>query len=150
MFTTPCFIRRNTPSLREKLEEMGYDLCVCTKEPGSNCWLSTSDSGTVHVIHPLEQGDYMAEVTNGISRDVDCGENVSLFLALASMKDDTDKNQYFVHDEEIRCTNQGAYIPKGSVFKSLVDKYPLDPDNTIPKFHRATVNEIITHFKQEE
>lgn len=81
-FTTPCFIRKNTPSLREKLEEMGYDLCVCTKEPGSNCWLLTSDSGTVHVVHPLEQADYMAEVTNGISRDVDCGEQVMQSITL--------------------------------------------------------------------
>jgi len=143
-------IRKNTPSLREKLEEMGYDLCVCTKKSGSNCWLLTYNNGTVHVISPLEQGDYMAEVTNGISMDVDCGENVFLFLALAAMRDDTDKNQYFVHDEEIRWTNQGAYIPKGSLFKSLVDKYPLDPGNTIPKFHRATADEIIAHFKQKE
>ena len=150
MFTTPCFIRKNTPSLREKLEEMGYDLCVCTKEPGSNCWLLTSDSGTVHVVHPLEQADYMAEVTNGISRDVDCGDDERLFIALATMRDDTGKNQYFVHDEEIRWINQGVRIPKGSLFKSLVDKYPLDPDNTIPKFHRATADEIIAHFKQKE
>lgn len=25
MFTTPCFIRKNTQELREKLEEMGYE-----------------------------------------------------------------------------------------------------------------------------
>ena len=24
MFTTPCFIRKNTPELRKKLEELGY------------------------------------------------------------------------------------------------------------------------------
>ncbi len=24
MFTTPCFIRKNTPELREKLERLGY------------------------------------------------------------------------------------------------------------------------------
>ena len=23
-FTTPCFIRKNTPELRKKLEELGY------------------------------------------------------------------------------------------------------------------------------
>ena len=36
-FTTPCFIRKNTPELRKKLEELGYrlfgeelneDLCI--------------------------------------------------------------------------------------------------------------------------
>ena len=38
-FTTPCFIRKNTPELRKKLEELGYrlfgaelneDLCIFT------------------------------------------------------------------------------------------------------------------------
>lgn len=24
MFTTPCFIKKNTPELRKKLEELGY------------------------------------------------------------------------------------------------------------------------------
>ena len=26
MFTTPCFIRKNTPELRKKLEEFGYKM----------------------------------------------------------------------------------------------------------------------------
>lgn len=25
-FTTPCFIRKNTPELRKKLEELGYEI----------------------------------------------------------------------------------------------------------------------------
>ena len=25
-FTTPCFIRKNTPELRKKLEELGYNI----------------------------------------------------------------------------------------------------------------------------
>lgn len=150
-FTTPCFIRKNTKSLREKLEELGYNLCVCTKKTGSNYWLLTYTNGEVHVIDPSDQHDFIVKVMDGSSWDIDCGKNVSLFLALAAMRDDTDENQYFVHDEEIRWINQDTYIHKGRLFKSLVDKHPSpDPDNTISKFHRATADEIIAHFKQKE
>lgn len=148
MFTTPCFIRKNTPELRDKLKELGYHVCSCTTSKTA-IYLMVGYGG-VHAVSDEVVDVFEDEVKAGILKSIDCGENISLFLAIAAMRDDTDKNQYFVHDEEIRWINQGAYIPKGSLFKSLVDKYPLDPDNTIPKFHRATVNEIITHFKQEE
>lgn len=30
-FTTPCFIRKNTPELRRELEELGYEILnICT------------------------------------------------------------------------------------------------------------------------
>lgn len=61
-FTTPCFIRKNTKSLREKLEELGYNLCVCTKKTGSNYWLLTYTNGEVHVIDPSDQHDFIVKV----------------------------------------------------------------------------------------
>lgn len=145
-FTTPCFIRKNTSSLREKLEEMGYDLCVCTKKSGSNCWLLTYNNGTVHVVHPLEQGDYMAEVTNGISRDVDCGDDENLFIALAALRDDTNHNQWFTNGKEwiIYMDN----TDKGGL--SYFQYFAMPRDINLENFHKATPTEIIAHFKQKE
>lgn len=140
MFTTPCIIRKNTPELRQKLEKLGYTNCIIEEEK----YLFTSH-GIFDCISSCTAYEDM--VRNGL---VDCGDNEQLFLALAAMRDDTDKDQYFVHDEEIHWVNQGAYIPKGSLFKCLVDKYYLDPDNTTPKFHRATVNEIIDYFQSQK
>ena len=37
-FTTPCFIRKNTPELRKKLEELGYEI------------LNSGDTTLVHII----------------------------------------------------------------------------------------------------
>lgn len=140
MFTTPCIIRKNTPELRQKLEDLGYTNCIIEDEK----YLFTSH-GIFDCISSCTAYEDM--VRNGL---VDCGDDEFLFLALAAMRDDTDKDQYFVHDEEIHWVNQGAYIPKGSLFKCLVDKYYLDSDNTTPKFHRATVNEIIDYFQSQK
>lgn len=146
MFTTNCFIRKNTPSLREKLEELGYKLCDCTKSLNSNDWLLTYNSGIVHVISRLEQGDYMAEVTNGISLDVDCGYNEELFLALAALRDDTDHKQWFTNGKEwimyMDDTCEGG-LPGFQYFS-------MPRDINLENFHKATPNEIIAHFKQKE
>lgn len=32
MFTTKCFIRKNTPELRGKLKKIGYRVCHCAEE----------------------------------------------------------------------------------------------------------------------
>lgn len=143
-FTTPCFIRKNTPELRNKLKELGY---IQVKQDIYYYHIMV-ENGNIWICNGAFNPD--SPDGKGWNECIDCGYDENLFMALAAMRDDTDKNQYFVHDEEIRWTNQGAYVPKGSLFKSLVDKYPLDPDNTIPKFHRATADEIIDHFKQKE
>lgn len=148
MFTTKCFIRMNTPELRAKLEKMGYQVCHCAE--GATAVFLMAVEGDIHAVHYEELDIFADEVKSGKCKLIDCGDNEFLFLALAAMRDDTDKDQYFVHDEEIHWVNQGAYIPKGSLFKCLVDKYYLDPDNTTPKFHRATVNEIIDYFQSQK
>lgn len=148
MFKTKCFIRKNTPELRGKLGKMGYRVCRCTGE--TTAVYLMAGHGDIHAVHDELVDIFEDEVKSGTCKLIDCGDNELLFLALAAMRDDTDKDQYFVHDEEIHWVNQGAYIPKGSLFKCLVDKYYLDPDNTTPKFHRATVNEIIDYFQSQK
>lgn len=144
MFTTKCFIRKSTPELTDKIHALG-------DRSGTGFWylpntLLIADECYYYCLDD-ERGNSQSLINDGY---IDCGDNEQLFLALAAMRDDTDKDQYFVHDEEIHWVNQGAYIPKGSLFKCLVDKYYLDPDNTTPKFHRATVNEIIDYFQSQK
>lgn len=54
MFTTPVFIRKNTPELRHKLKELGYEICPCTYSWGNNNWLFNVDI-EIHCIVPEEQ-----------------------------------------------------------------------------------------------
>lgn len=131
-FTTPCFIRKNTQELRRGLEELGYshgkpkyyadddnkyDFIMCNN--GIFFLLSQKN----HVIrngHPLKKRG-----------SVDCGTNEELFLAIAALRDDTDKYQWFTDgDLWFKCGDEVC--------------------NEGRKIHKATVNELIEHFKTKE
>lgn len=131
-FTTPCFIRKNTQELRRGLEELGYshgkpkyyadddnkyDFIMCHN--GIFFLLSQKN----HVIrngHPLKKYG-----------SVDCGTNEELFLAIAALRDDTDKYQWFTDgDLWFKCGDEVC--------------------NEGRKIHKATVNELIEHFKIKE
>lgn len=144
-FLQSCFIRKNTPELRTKLKELGYYICSCAEFEDS-IWLRTSfctNKPTVHGIGFVDE-DYIGRKTtqeeldfflyeNSKSKNprIDCGDNEKMFLALAALRDDTDKNQWFIVDNLwIKSSND---IP---------DKYV--------QMHgdKATVEEIIEYFKE--
>ena len=127
MFTTPCFIRKCTPELKSKLEDIGYYrrpikekydkhkfLLVCR----DGCYNSSTDNET------------------GIENYIDCGENEELFLAIAALRDDINEHQWFIWDDD---ENEG-------------DKWKLYDGNSnwswwIFEVHKATIEELIEHFK---
>ena len=119
-FTTPCFIRKNTQELRRGLEELGYKMLSPIEYDNLEC----SDNW-VNDIKSLND-------CNGF----DCGTNEELFLAIAALRDDTDKNQWFTDgDKWILCSTYCVYN---------------DIDINIDTIHKATVNELIEHFKTKE
>lgn len=142
-FTTPAFIRRNTPELRKKLEELGYrlfgeelneDLCIFTSP---ECGLYNIEFFS-NIPHPEE------------TDSIDCGDNEELFLSIASLKDDTNENQWFTNGEE------WAYHPKTeccspctTMYKTLAFDY-IPKDVNLYHYHKATVEELIEHFKGKE
>lgn len=141
-FTTPCFIRKNTPELRKKLEELGY-------VKNSPIW--TDNCSIIWAYQYPEKGfdapNYVIADSFDIPFDkhsrlcgkfIDCGTNEKLFLAIAALRDDTSANQYWVFDQDFP-----PHYQKG--------------DFTIGHFHRcscychnATVEELIKHFKEKE
>lgn len=92
MFTQPCFIRKNTKEIIEKLEELGYDYA----ENGAGAWFIPLCQLEYIGVNLYSKGYYMG--VNGVwSNDwYDCGTNERLFIALASLRDDSDNNQWFV------------------------------------------------------
>ena len=108
MFTQKCFIRKNTPELVKRLEELGYKASFSARN-GYGEYLYAFNGTIVG-------GEYNAY--NEKTGFVDCGTNDELFLAIASLRDDTDNGQWQVAD--------GA-----------------DPHN----FRKMTVQELIEHFK---
>ena len=123
-FTTQCFIRKNTANIRNRLKELGY---YCNPYLG---WhnLFTCVFG-VNSVYSLDDYD-----TNGLKEIdglIDCGTNEELFLAIAALRDDTDKNQWFTDgDLWFKCGDEVC--------------------NEGRKIHKATVDELIEHFKTEE
>jgi hypothetical protein len=113
MFTQECFIRKNTKELQDKLRKLGYDICCCCYFKGA-VWLDTNtEDCSVHGIGYIgEELEYMgidtlekslnfflSENEKSENKSIDCGENEDLFLAIASLRDDTNKNQWFVWDD---------------------------------------------------
>lgn len=142
MRTTPCFIRKNTEELQKKLEKLGYI-------KNSPAW-----TDNCHIIwayqYSQEKGfdipHYVIANAFDIPFDkhsllcgkfIDCGVEEDLFLAIAALRIDTDKFQWFTdgyHWE--KCPDEVACI------RAWIDKYKCTP-------HKATVEELIEHFNMK-
>lgn len=144
-FTTPCFIHKNTQELRRGLEELGYS---------KNYPKWTDDCSIIWAYqYPVKGFDipcYVIADSFDIPFDkhsvlcgkfIDCGANEELFLAIAALRDDTDKYQWFTDgDKWILC-------PKIKFSTYWVYN---DIDVNTDTIHKATVNELIEHFKTKE
>jgi hypothetical protein len=131
MFTHPCFIRKNTPELKKKLEELGYIMGESLNTNKSKGLICTKYGKVFNIICNADISKY----------DINCGTNEELFLALAALRDDTDKNQWFANN-------------KNDWYKCLDDKFIKETANWVlcasaENWHKATVEEIIEHFKDE-
>ena len=90
-FTTPCFIKKNTPELRKKLEELGHKL-------NNGKWMGKYLAA--FQIKETKEWRYVAspewDLQNNpdIDASIDCGTNEELFLAIASLRDDTTTINY--------------------------------------------------------
>lgn len=161
-FTTAAFIRRNTPELRKKLEELGYSII----NEGTTTLDAHNYDGKGHH-KSIEEG--RAIITSygnlyGVIYDIDtvtkkgridCGTNEELFLAITALRDDTDENQWFVTDSPLSVSYDDAvgndhYFtePKGSVF--FWDINWMHATIISGNYHKATVEELIEHFKEKE
>lgn len=131
-FTTAAFIRKNTLELRKKLERLGYHLHPeCIDDDRGNYLFVNRE---YYLNRPL---GYSEE----LSRSIDCGTNEALFLAIASLRDDTDKNQWFMDgDKWILC-------PKIKFSTYWVCN---DIGVNLDTIHKATLEELIEHFKEKE
>lgn len=147
-FTTPCFIRKNTEALRKKLEEIGYKMLN-----SGNTTLDAHNYDGNGSHKSIEEG--RAIITSygnlyGVIYDIDtvtkkgridCGTNEELFLAIAALRDDTDKNQWF--------TDGDKWILCPEIKFSTYWVYN-DIDVNIDTVYKATVDELIEYFKGKE
>lgn len=131
-FTTAAFIRRNTPDLRKRLEALGY------KEYG-NPFQITDDSKLITTI----DGEYVPYNVPLDDSFIDCGTNEDLFLAIAALRDDTDNNQMFINGKG----DWGICRDGSDGGLEGLDFYGIPNDLNVDNYHKATVEELIEHFK---
>lgn len=133
MFTQSCFIRKNTPELREKLRNMGYE--YHGKENITDSLSSLHCCNGWYYECNLVPLDYYSIA--------DCETNEELFLAIAALRDDTDKNQWFVMDVDFY-----SDIKKGDWFRAtdVNGQYHIGTKVDPLYCHKATVQELIEHF----
>ena len=145
-FTTPCFIRRNTPEVRKKLEELGYEILNsgdttldAHNYDGKGSHKSIEEGKAIITSYGNLYGVIYDVDTVTKKVRIDCGTNEELFLAIASLRNDTDKNQWFTDGDkwilcpEIKFSTYWAYN---------------DVDINTDTIHKATVNELIEHFNK--
>ena len=122
-----------------KLEEIGYKMLSSIEYDNLEC----SDNW-VNDIKSLND-------CNGI----DCGTNEELFLAIAALRDDSNYMQWFITDSILSVSyddsigNDHYFIePKGIMF--FWDENWDNATIISGRYHKATVDELIEHFKTKE
>ena len=129
MFTHNCFIRKNSECLRKSLDLIGKRN-LCNIHDGI---LITHSDRHYSLLDCNEIIEIMLD--DGF---IYCGTNEELFLSIAALRDDSDKFQYFTN---------GVFWIKCS---QLELKHELDnnyEEFCVADFHKATVQELIEHFK---
>ena len=125
-FTTPCFTRKDNEFIREKLKKLGY----CLIDNDNQRDGLAADHGNMYSIFEC----------NLIDSTYNCGTNEDLFLAIAALRDDTDKYQWFTDgDLWFKCGDEVC----NENIEYYLNKYGR-------KIHKASVNELIEHFKTKE
>ena len=147
-FTTPCFIRKNTETLRKKLEELGYEILNSGNTTldehnydGKGSHKSIEEGKAIITSYGNLYGVIYNVDTVTKKERIDCGTNEELFLAIAALRDDTDKYQWF--------TDGNKWILCPEIKFSTYWVYN-DVDVNLDVIHKVTVNELIEHFKTKE
>ena len=140
MFITNCFIRKNTPELRGKLKKMGYYVCHCTG--GATAVSLMALLGEVHAVCAEELDIFADEVKSGKCKLIYCGDNEQLFIALAAMRDDTDKDQLFTNGIDWAWFSDDT--EKGGLAGFEYHYLPRDINTPL---HKAAKEEIMNYFQ---
>ena len=140
MFTQDCFIRKNTYELVEKLKELGYNPGFSARHNDGNS-LQTCCHKLYGSVHGYE--DMIDNNSDDPDGSINCGTNEELFLAIAALRNDSDRFQWFVMDAEIY-----TEISKGDWFVATDIKGGKHVGTQIDPLycHKATVEELIKHY----
>lgn len=139
-FTTSCFIRKNTPELRDRLKELGIRPFLCNEE-------LNAIGANIKVYNGRVAAFTCSDSLNNYDHLIDCGTNEDLFLAISALRDDTDDKQIFTNgkgDFAICREDEKCGGLNGLEYVNMPNDFNID------NYHKATVEELIEHFKGKE
>lgn len=138
-FIQSCFVRKNTPELREKSVELGRKLLFSAKHGyGNGLFAMKGEQGFVQTYDGLSSGE----------RIIDCGTDEEMFLALAALRDDTDRDQWFICKEEYISTHTMDLVRTGTwQLNTQSDRLSYGLRRL---WRKATAKEIVEHFKEKQ
>lgn len=147
MFTHECFIRRTDEEIIERLKEIGHKWF---SEPYSRhdaiavIDASYSDKLRRGLDKPFLQVRLDVTEKYLLKHAVDCGDNIDLFIAVAAIRCDSDKYQWFTDGchWEI-CPDDKADIETWISHYNHLGTYLYNP-------HKASIIELIDHFKNKK
>lgn len=150
-FTTPAFIRKNTPELRKKLEKLGYNHSTDVIEDERFCIATSPVNCNYHVILKEVFDDTNPHCTWNCAGRIDCDINEELFLAIAALRDDTNENQWFICDvNHWDRSDNGEATVYAEIGEWIFCKSNDDDCARDNHYHKATVEELIEQFKEKE
>lgn len=149
MFIQPCFIRKNTPELINKLIDLGYVKALFDEEytKSESYGLIVDQGDIVPLEHPLQEDELMFTYNF-----FDCGDNEDLFIALAALRDDTPINKfYWFNHRLVKCEDKTEKHTFLNGFIPILKCRCVDDPNICfgveeDFLKKATVEEIIEHF----
>ena len=136
-FTTSCFIRKNTPELRNRLKKLGIRPFLCNEE-------LNAIGANIKVHNGMVAAFTCSDSLNNCDDLIDCGTNEDLFLALAALRDDTDDRQVFTNSKG----DWDIYRDGSDGGLAGMDFYGMPNDFNVDNYHKATAEELIEHFKE--
>ena len=148
MFVQSCYIKKNTPELKSKLEQFGYHQDE-TAQCKTGDYIVTSVFNVTYSLQSLsyirQRNMYLAHGTDMI----DCKINEQLFLAIAALREENDNNDYmqwFTDGPGVTADRWYQYKEHDSFKDKIYQKMQYGCSSIFQYFHKASVNELIMHF----
>lgn len=142
MFKQSCFIRLSTTDIVDRLHRLGG-------RQGTHFWYSNNltllvaESDKYYCLDN-EYGNAENLIKNGF---VDCQTNKELFIAIASLRNDSDKNQWFICQEEYISTHTMQLVKVGTwQMNTQYDKLTYGLKHL---WRKASLQELIEHFTKK-
>ena len=157
-FIQPCFIRKNTPEIRKKLEDLEYEPSypmVKYSEVFQNIAVFNFFGSKYYGVSDEEvsrPGNVSDAIKNGGM--IDCGDNEELFFALAALRDDTPINNFYWFNRRlVKCEDKTEKHSFLNGFITILKCRCVDDPNICfgaeeDFLRKVTVEEIIEHFKK--